>query len=232
MPRRRSPSNRKRITQITEPSHGKIEIYYHPDRKEFQATVGDEDVWAPTQAEVEKLARQLARERTNLDWKPCIEVNLGHSWGRPHWAKDEPEETAEIDLEYDRFYYAHRADGTLRKSRWQHAHDYGLDEDELDIDQPTTQFYRNWMGKHEPWIGEDFYWDEKDDGVFAPPCSHDGRAVFFIPYTVEAWRGLQAVEQAIKALRGRLRQLLTTDAGIEQLKKATFNLLEAPKRKK
>jgi hypothetical protein len=214
---------RKLIRSFTIRNYGKIDVYYYPNEGEFQTKVFDVDLAAATERELEKLARETVDQRQALDWQPAIKVTHYYpgeddSWGR---GRDD-----RIDLEFDRLYVAVQPDGKPVQHRW-HCHE--TDDEVEDCDQPKTDFFDERNAQRRPWTGETFYWHEERLGAFVVPCQNGN--TYYIPYAVETWRGLEAVRTALLALRDRLHQLVTTDEGLVQLKKARFNLLEAPKGK-
>lgn len=77
-----------------------------------------------------------------------------------------------------------------------------------------------------------FRWDERKNGPFIPPCHsetwHNGTEEHYLPWSQELWDALVSMIAGIRFIRGRIVELLSSDAGLQQLASTAHALLPAP----
>lgn len=198
--------SRKKPRKVDEVNYRKlgvtIDIMMDPDNLTFFARVAGETLSNPNACRLKVAVIQKLTEVIGLTWIPVIEVKEAHIWAMGM--------EAAVGFVLNRFYVAQKVNGFWVKCRWEIPADWKDSSNRLSY-------------------SEDFYW-LPSHGEFSLPCSHpesqSGR-VYYLPYTDETWAGLEQMQEAIKQLKVKLREMLSSTEGTQHLARIGANILRA-----
>ena len=182
----------------------KLDLFLDRNDHTFFCEFQKEIVREPSLAALHHTIRRTIESSCALKWLPMVTVTR-----LKPFAQDGDQF---IGFTIERSWIAQKADGNWLQCSWEHN-----DTDE-DREMWASSF---WLGHGVH--GSTFtlpYYGAKN--VFHRDYDH-----FYLPYTEELWVGLDELLEKLRFLRGKLDELLTTQAGLERIAGFGGNLLPA-----
>jgi hypothetical protein len=196
--------SRKKPKKVAEVRHEDtgivVPILMDQDKLNFFAELPGGDALADTDGD--RLKRQVYEwidKNARLDWIPIIEVQDHHIWaGRKEYG---------VGFDIRRFYYAKKVQGEgFVQKRWEVAGDDSFTY--VDYFSPG-------------------YTVKKDQFVLPFKSHSHDRDTVYLEYTDEMWEALNKIRDTIKELKIRLKDLIGSTEGQEQLMILGASLLKS-----
>lgn len=187
-----------------------IELFYDRNRHDHFASYAGEEVRDASLAEVKKKLEERLPDWISVTWQAIVEVKV--SAPVTVEVRDRAQHAGRVSLEFSRYWIGRRQDGALRKLRWLWSAD--LDRRNVSVQVPGVEQ-----------LAQSESWRYYGDGDFAPPCTRRTRGygsqlhgsgdetTHYLPHTPDLWLGLEALGEAIIAVRNQIGALLDSAAG-------------------
>lgn len=213
---------------------------------EFFAEYGGESFQAPTAEAVMEWAVETVERLLVVEWLPVIRVEFeqGQNYVRPadikpgsredRWRQYSrtPNDSAYVDsaqlkLDFDRFWLGRYPDDAWRKSDWEYAAVAGDHWGKAYPDGPRDErllhagAYQGWKGPLQlPLLPGDYPPGGREQDTVRVHWNSDTRiskGTAYLIYTAELWAGLLLLEAQVIHLGQKIREMVTGTKGLEHI---------------